>query len=248
MYGALDFLPLGPTACDREQENRNRTREKHDNQLSGAGDYCAPGAFQDSHGCPCSALFIDWLTPSWASYNHLPYGHIEWPYSGVHAPLSGNLIHHSGDVDGHVWFTDFFVNGQYLLRTYGNDGGFPFSASPGSYYIDQAIYDNRGQYHWGTPKQINICGGPPLPVPWVYHSVSGGYVHLSWSDPNPGWVTGFAIEGGTYWGGANLGTWYTGSLGYSAGPVGPGTYYVRVKSYNPCGVATPSPEVVITVP
>ena len=249
-YGGLDSLP-GIAPCDRDQELFGRSYTAPSGIGAGGVVSCQPGAFHDNHGCPCTNAF--YVPPSmWASYNHKPYGHIQWPYAGVHSPFSGTLQMHTTDVDGEIWFVDYFVNGTYLTRSYGADSGFTFNAAPGAYYIEQAIYDNTGEYAMGTPKQVNVCGGPPPQVSPVYHEVSSGYVNVYWQNPQPGFVGAYLVEGGTYPGGVNVGSWNVGNTaawaGLWVGPVGSGTYYVRVKAWNPCGFAVASPDITIVVP
>ena len=90
---------------------------------------------------------------------------------------------------------------------------------------------------------------PGLPLNLVTTS-SGSSVTLTWSAPASGdAVTSYAIEAGSATGLANLANFATGSTAtsFSAGGVGNGTYYVRVRAQNASGTSAASNESVLVV-
>ena len=90
---------------------------------------------------------------------------------------------------------------------------------------------------------------PGLPLNLVTTS-SGSSVTLTWSAPASGdAVTSYAIEAGSAPGLANLANFVTGSTAtsFSAGGVGNGTYYVRVRAQNAAGASTASNESTLVV-
>ena len=90
---------------------------------------------------------------------------------------------------------------------------------------------------------------PGLPLNLVTTS-SGSSVTLTWSAPASGdAVTSYAIEAGSAPGLANLANFVTGSTAtnFSAGGVGNGTYYVRVRAQNAGGTSAASNESVLVV-
>ncbi len=247
-WGGLDLLPFGPTLCDRDAEKRARTTPGEMNV--DVVYLCNDETYTDEHGCPCGAFLS---SASYTGYNRKPVGHIQWPQSGVYAPFSGNLDMHAADPDGNVWRVDYRLNGQALLTTTTPPFGFPFNVGPGAYSIDAVMYDTVNEYTITAPRQINVCGGPPpAPATPGYWNYGGGTIQVYWANPAPspppGFVTMFQLEAGTYPGGANAGVWQIGALNHTVYGVAPGTYYARVRAYNPCGWSAPSPDITVVVP
>jgi hypothetical protein len=79
-------------------------------------------------------------------------------------------------------------------------------------------------------------------------SASGSTVRLDWN-PSGGNPTSYIVEAGSAPGLINLANSDTGSTAPSltATGVGRGSYYVRVKGKNACGVSAASNEIVVTV-
>jgi hypothetical protein len=90
-----------------------------------------------------------------------------------------------------------------------------------------------------------VTPGPPGGLSIV--SVSGGTVVLAWLAAANG-PTSYVVEAGSGPGQTNLVSSDVGaSTTLTAAGVGAGTYYVRMRARNACGVSGPSNEVVVTV-
>jgi hypothetical protein len=97
-----------------------------------------------------------------------------------------------------------------------------------------------------TPTPTSPPGAPT----GLNTSSSGTTVFLSWTAPSSGGApTAYTIEAGTGPGLANLANFSTGNTAtsFSAGGVGAGAYYVRVKATNPAGTSAASNESILTV-
>jgi hypothetical protein len=98
-----------------------------------------------------------------------------------------------------------------------------------------------------------VTGGAatiPGPPRSLVTSSSGSSVTLTWSAPASGdGTTGYVIEAGSAPGLANLANVVTGSTAttFSAGGVGNGTYYVRVRAQNAAGTSDASNESALVV-
>ena len=99
--------------------------------------------------------------------------------------------------------------------------------------------------------QPSPCGcGAIAPPAGLSFTVNGSNVTLLWSYPAGSTPPGsFVIEAGSIPGAANLANFDTLSTakGYFAPGVGPGTYFVRVRAKNACGVSGSSNEIVVKV-
>lgn len=97
---------------------------------------------------------------------------------------------------------------------------------------------------------VGGCASPPTaPGALTVVSNQGGTVTLQWSAPT-GAVTSYVIEAGSTLGATNLANSDLGSAAttFTATRVGRGTYYVRIRARNACGVSSPSNEIVVVVP
>jgi hypothetical protein len=95
----------------------------------------------------------------------------------------------------------------------------------------------------GTAGCSGIAGAPmPLGM------VSGGTVTISWPDPPlfPGALT-FALDAGTASGTYNIGRIPLGGAHQISTAAPPGAYFLRVAAQGACGVASPSPEILLSV-
>ena len=93
---------------------------------------------------------------------------------------------------------------------------------------------------------LGPCTGPPAATSGLTASVSGSTVALQWT-AGAGAST-YVIEAGSTSGASNL---VVSDLGSAAttlqATAGSGTYYVRVRARNACGIGIPSNEIVVTV-
>jgi hypothetical protein len=93
--------------------------------------------------------------------------------------------------------------------------------------------------------EVVVACAPPAPT-GLTQTVSGNSVSLSWS-PSAG-ATGYVVEAGSSSGLANLATLPVGTNGLAVADVPPGTYFVRVRARNACGLGAVSQEVIVNVP
>jgi hypothetical protein len=91
------------------------------------------------------------------------------------------------------------------------------------------------------------CTAAPGAVSGLQASAMGQNVALRWSAP-PGPITSYVIEAGSSSGATNIAVFDTGTANLSLSAVAsPGTYFVRVRARNACGLGAPSNEVILTV-
>jgi hypothetical protein len=93
------------------------------------------------------------------------------------------------------------------------------------------------------------CTGPPAAPAGLTSSVTGRAVTLTWLPPTAsGTITSHIIEAGSTSGASNVMVHRTGNnSGTYSATAPPGTYYVRVKAVNECGVSVASSEIVVIV-
>jgi hypothetical protein len=134
---------------------------------------------------------------------------------------------------------------------------FAASAPPGTYFLRVAGRSacGVGAVSNDTTASIGPSGGGgggvvPAPPTGLVASVSGRVISLSWVPPATGATpTGYVIDVGTISGSANLGSFDTGSTATSvSGAVGPGRYYLRLRTRANALVSAPSSDVVVIVP
>jgi hypothetical protein len=98
----------------------------------------------------------------------------------------------------------------------------------------------------GSSPTVTVPGSPV----GLTASSSGSSVRLTWGAPVTGGApTAYFIEAGAAPGGSNLASFSTGNTAttFSAGGVGSGVYYVRVKASNSAGVGRSSNEATLVV-
>src|SRR5439155_1104680 len=99
-----------------------------------------------------------------------------------------------------------------------------------------------------APKPTGTTPGPPT---GLAASVAGSTVTLAWVAPAVGSPppTYVIVEAGSASGLSNLASFDTGSIlpTLTATGVGPGTYFVRTRAKNACGLSAGSNEVVVTI-
>jgi hypothetical protein len=121
------------------------------------------------------------------------------------------------------------------------------TVAPAVYYVRV-----RGVNASGTGEASNEivltatgCAVPAAPT-GLNFSLAGNRVTLSWN-PAAGAVA-YSLEAGTSPGATNV---FNGTVGAATTLVTPapsGTYYVRIRSANSCGISNPTSEVTIMVP
>ncbi len=92
------------------------------------------------------------------------------------------------------------------------------------------------------------CSSPPTAPSGLASSVTGSTVNFTWT-AGAGLVTSYVIEAGSLNGLTDLASFDTGGIGtmLTASSVASGTYFVRVRGKNACGVSAPSNEVLATI-
>jgi predicted phage tail protein len=127
------------------------------------------------------------------------------------------------------------------------------NVGPGVYYVRVRAY---GFLRVSAPSNevIVIVGGPspcfaaPAPPGSFAGAVSGSTVSLTWT-ASSGPVDSYIVEAGQ-----TIGVWNTrldtatSATGLTVTNVPNGSYFVRVRGKNTCGVGAPSNEAVVTVP
>jgi choice-of-anchor C domain-containing protein len=97
----------------------------------------------------------------------------------------------------------------------------------------------------GSP--VGPCGSPPTEPTGLNAVVAGPIVSLSWA-PSLGTVTSYVIEAGTFPGGTDLAALETGTQATSFTAFAThGTYYVRIRARNGCGLGSASAQVAVIV-
>ena len=124
---------------------------------------------------------------------------------------------------------------------------------PGSYYV--RVRARNGSSLSAESNDVLLlvssaapCNGPPGAPGWLRASTSGSTVRLSWSTAG-GTPTSYVIEAGSSTSLANLASFDTGGVAttFTASGVAIGTYFVRVRGKNSCGIGPASNEVALAV-
>jgi hypothetical protein len=126
---------------------------------------------------------------------------------------------------------------------------------PGVYYVRIRAIVNGVKTVASNEIIVSVGGAQPcgcastLAAPAALSSVvSGSNVTLNWS-PSIDGPSSYVVEAGSYPGASNLANFDTLSTGttYFAPGVGAGTYFVRVRAKNACGVSGGSNEIIVAV-
>lgn len=129
---------------------------------------------------------------------------------------------------------------------------FSASAPPGTYFVRVAARGVCGLGAASNEMAMAIGGGGVVPVPpgQVTASVAGGIASLTWTAPVSGPApTSYVVDVGTISGSSNLASFDTGSTATAiSGAVGPGQYFIRVRTRAGTLLSAPSAEAVVVVP
>lgn len=118
---------------------------------------------------------------------------------------------------------------------------------PGAYFLRMKAANSCGTGAASSETSIVVGAAPRTPGSPrdLRVTVSGSNVTLSWTEP-PGSPTGYVLEAGTVSGLADLVRVVLGpATTFSTSGVPPGTYYVRVRSFNAAGVEPGEGAVVV---
>jgi hypothetical protein len=125
----------------------------------------------------------------------------------------------------------------------------------GTYYVRVRARNSAGVS--GPSNEIVLvigggggCNGAPGAPAALTATSSGSTVSLNWAGPSGGCAPqSYYIEAGSAPGRSDLADFSTGnpSTSFTAGGVGNGTYYVRVRSWTPAGKSAPSNEATLVV-
>jgi hypothetical protein len=132
------------------------------------------------------------------------------------------------------------------------DEGQPSSIQLSDRRIFSVYYDACAGYIGGTFSDLPSAEPPPAcaaPAPPTLRLLStrDGIVSLDWSMPRRPGVS-FILEAGRSSGSSDIETIAMGTAtSFTSSKVGPGKYYVRVRSKNRCGVGNPSNEAEVVV-
>jgi hypothetical protein len=172
--------------------------------------------------------------------------------SGTHLTLSWNAP--AGPVVSYVLYAGS-APGRADLAAFDLGSAattFGASAPPGTYFVRVAARSACGVGAPSNEMTLALSGGGVVPVPpdAVSASVSGQVVSLTWAAPTSGAMpTGYVIDVGSISGSANLASFDTGSTATAiSGAVGPGRYFIRVRTRAGTLVSAPSAEAVVVVP
>ena len=141
-----------------------------------------------------------------------------------------------------------------------NIGRFPTGPSPttliatnvaaGTYFVRVRAVNGSGESAPSNEVVVTMgsaCAAAPSAPATLTASVTGFAVQLGWG-VSAGHVSSYILEAGSSPGGTDMGNFDLGTTtSYFASSVPAGTYHVRVKARNACGISGPSPEEVVTV-
>lgn len=123
----------------------------------------------------------------------------------------------------------------------------------GVYYVRVRASNSAGTSAASSDAVLTVgsgcTSGPAAPSGLRIVSNVGGTVVLAWTASASGTPTTYIVEAGSSPGGANLANSDLGgtSTSLTALNVGRGTYYVRIRGKNACGVGSASNEIVLVV-
>ncbi len=180
------------------------------------------------------------------------------PPSALQATVSGNLL-------TLTWLPPSSPPGSYLIEAGSASGltniasvvvpatptGLTTPVPNGTYFIRVRALTQGVASAPSNEVSVTIgcSGAPPAPLGFgVTQGPSGNPVQFTWTPPAAS-VSGFRLEAGSAPGLANVATVpLAGTASSFLVPnVPPGTYHVRLRAQNACGLSVPSAEVIVTV-
>ena len=131
----------------------------------------------------------------------------------------------------------------------GNVTGLQAQAPPGTYFVTIVAQNAFGTS--ATSNEVAVTVGPSCTIPGAPTAFavgsSGPTGSMTWAPPVTGGTpTSYQLEAGSGAGLSNIAVLQLGGLSFSAGAP-PGTYYLRVKATNACGVGPASTEQVLSM-
>jgi predicted phage tail protein len=141
-----------------------------------------------------------------------------------------------------------FAPGQVVFNIpVGSNTSFSGTAAPGTYFVSVAAVNAAGQGPPSNEERVTLgCEAPGPPV-GLTPNVNGRTVALSWSPPSSGGAPAlYRLEAGFSSGATDVSFDLPTNAFSTAAP--DGTYFVRVRSVNACGVSPPSNEATVVVP
>jgi hypothetical protein len=121
----------------------------------------------------------------------------------------------------------------------------------GNYFWRVTALNSAGASPPSAEAQFTVAATctPPGPPRAFAFAIADGMVTLSWTAPNAATSPlQYTVEAGSAPALANLLVASVGSTTTVSTPAPPGTYYVRIRAHNACGISPPSNERVIAVP
>jgi hypothetical protein len=188
------------------------------------------------------------------------------PSAGVPGPVSGLASSLSGTVVTLTWSVPASGGavGSYVIEVGLSPGdsslavfdtgspllSFSAAAPSGTFFIRVRARNGAGTGAPSNEVMVVVgasCVAPPQPPSNLAATVVGPSVTLTWIAPI-GAITEYVVQAGSSPGASNLASVATGSANTSLNAgVASGTYFVRIRARNSCGLSPASNEVVVVV-
>ncbi len=162
-----------------------------------------------------------------------------WAGSAGGCAPTGYVVR-AGSAPGQTDLTTLLVGANTSLNV---------TAPPGTYFVTVVAQNAFGSSSPSNEVVVTVGPSCTLPGPPVAFSArsTGDAASFSWSAPASGGAPDrYLLEAGSASGAANLASVPVSSLAYNT-PVPSGTYFVRVRAQNACGVGPASPEQILTL-
>lgn len=151
------------------------------------------------------------------------------------------------------------ANGQILGVLSSESNAITALAGPGTYFLRAVAVSSRGMSTPTAPTKLVVNSSqcvPPQFTTRLTSQVTGSLVQLAWNPTNIADALNadslapiiYVLEAGTGPGLSNLLRVPLGRTTFLAAPAPSGTYYLRVKPADVCGLGTSSNEVIVRVP